>query len=37
MVNNLGNKIFLFLSINKFTIVALDSTNELIEAVSVAE
>ena len=30
MVNNLGNKIFLFLSINKFTIVALNSNNELI-------
>ena len=30
MVNNLGNKIFLFLSINKFTIVALNSTNEFV-------
>ncbi len=30
MVNNLENKIFLFLEINKFTIVAINSTNEFI-------
>ena len=30
MVNNLENKIFLFLGINKFTIVAINSTNEFI-------
>ena len=30
MVNNLENKIFLFLGINKFTIVAINSTNEFV-------
>ena len=30
MVNNLKNKIFLFLKINKFTIVAINSTNEYV-------
>ena len=30
MVNNLENKIFLFLGTNKFTIVAINSTNELV-------
>ena len=30
MVNNLENKIFLFLGINKFTIVAINSANEFV-------
>ena len=30
MINNLENKIFLFLGINKFTIVALNSTNDFV-------
>ena len=30
MVNNLENKIFLFLGVNKFTIVAINSTNEFV-------
>ena len=30
MINNLENKIFLFLGINKFTIVAINSTNEFV-------
>ena len=30
MINNLENKIFLFLGINEFTIVALNSTNETV-------
>ena len=30
MVNNLENKIFLFLGVNKFTIVAINSANEFV-------
>ena len=30
MTNNLGNKIFLFSSLNKFTIVALNSNDEFV-------
>ena len=30
MINNLGNRIFLFLSLDKFTIVALNSTDDYI-------
>tara|TARA_B100001027_G_scaffold185518_1_gene137835 strand:- start:687 stop:1139 length:453 start_codon:yes stop_codon:yes gene_type:complete len=30
MINNLGNRIFLFLSLDKFTIVALNSTDDFV-------
>ena len=30
MVNSLENKVFLFLGVNKFTIVAIDSANEFV-------